>query len=128
MQEMQVQPLGRKIPWRREWQSTPVFLFWKFHEQRNLAGFSLWATLLQRVGQDLATKWASLNSAGKESTCNAKDLGLIPGLGRSAGEGKGYTLQYSGLENSMDCNSMDPWGRKESDTTERLSLSLTLSD
>ena len=42
-------------------------------------------------------------SAGKESTCNVGDLGLIPGLGRSPGEGKGYTLQYSGLENSMDC-------------------------
>ena len=42
-------------------------------------------------------------SAGKESACNAGDLGLIPGLGRSPGEGKGYLLQYSGLENSMDC-------------------------
>ena len=42
-------------------------------------------------------------SAGKESTCNAGDLGLIPGLGRSPGEGKGYPLQYSGLENSMEC-------------------------
>ena len=41
-------------------------------------------------------------SAGKESACNAGDLGLIPGLGRSPGEGKGYSLQYSGLENSMD--------------------------
>ena len=40
---------------------------------------------------------------GKESTCNAGDLGSIPGLGRSPGEGKGYALQYSGLENSMDC-------------------------
>ena len=57
-------------------------------------------------------------SAGKESTCNAGDLGLIPGLGRSPGEGKGYPLQYSGLENSID----SLWGRKESDTTERLSL------
>ena len=38
-------------------------------------------------------------SAGKESACNAGDL---PGLGRSPGEGKGYPLQYSGLENSMD--------------------------
>ena len=57
-------------------------------------------------------------SAGKESTCNAGDLGLIPGLGRSPGEGKGYTLQYSGLENSMD----SPWGHKELDTTEQLSL------
>ena len=43
------------------------------------------------------------SSAGKESTCNVGDLGLIPGLGISSGEGKGYPLQYSGLENSMDC-------------------------
>jgi len=42
-------------------------------------------------------------SAGKESTCNARDLDSIPGLGRSPGEGKGYPLEYSGLENSMDC-------------------------
>ena len=41
-------------------------------------------------------------SAGKESTCNVGDLGWIPGLGRFPGEGKGYPLQYSGLENSMD--------------------------
>ena len=42
-------------------------------------------------------------SDGKESTCNVGNPGLIPGLGRSAGEGKSYSLQYSGLENSMDC-------------------------
>ena len=42
-------------------------------------------------------------SAGEESPCNARDLGSIPGLGRSLGERKGYPLQYSGLENSMDC-------------------------
>ena len=41
-------------------------------------------------------------SAGKESACNG-DLSSIPGLGRSPGEGKGYPLQYSGLDNSMDC-------------------------
>ena len=41
-------------------------------------------------------------SAGKDSACNAADLGSIPGLGRSLGEGKSYPLQYSGLENSMD--------------------------
>ena len=40
-------------------------------------------------------------SGGKESACNVGDLGLIPGLGRSPGEGNGYPLQYSGLENSM---------------------------
>jgi len=63
----------RKIPQRRDRLPTPVFL-----------GFPG-------------------GSAGKESTCDAGDLGLIPGLGRSPGEGKGYPLQYSGLENSMDC-------------------------
>ena len=42
------------------------------------------------------------SSAGKESACNVGDLELIPGLGRSPGEGKGYPLQYSGLKNSMD--------------------------
>ena len=42
------------------------------------------------------------SSVGKESTCNAGDPRLIPGSGRYPGEGKGYPLQYSGLENSMD--------------------------
>ena len=42
-------------------------------------------------------------STGKESACNVGDLGVILGLGRSPGEGQGYALQYSGLENSMDC-------------------------
>ena len=62
-----------KIPWRRDRLPSPVFL-----------GFPC-------------------GSAGKESTCNVGDLGLILGLGKSLGEGKGYPLQYSGLENSMDC-------------------------
>ena len=53
----------------------------------------------------------------------AGDLGSIPGLGGSPGEGKGYPLHYSGLENSMDYSL---WGRKESDTTEQPSLSLLL--
>ena len=61
-----------KIPWRRDRLPTPEFL-----------GFPC-------------------GSAGKESTCSMGDLGLIPGLGRSPGEGKGYPLQYSCLENSMD--------------------------
>ena len=62
-----------KIPWRRDRLPTGVFL-----------GFPC-------------------GSAGKETTCNAGDLGSIAGLGRTPGEGKGYSLQYSGLENSMDC-------------------------
>ena len=60
-----------KIPWRRDRLLTPVFL-----------GFPC-------------------GSVGKESVCNAGDLGLIPGLRGSPGEGKGYPLQYSGLENSI---------------------------
>ena len=52
------------------------------------------------------------SSAGKESACNAGDLGSIPGLGRSPGGGKGYPFQYFGLES--------PGGCKEPDTTEPL--------
>ena len=63
------------------------------------------------------------SSVGKESACNAGDPGSIPGLGRSPGEGIGYPLQYSGLENSKDC--INPWGCKELDTTEQLSLHFT---
>ena len=62
-----------KIHWKRDRLHTPVFL-----------GFPY-------------------GSAGKESTCNEGDLGLIPGLGRSPGERKEYPVWYSGLENSMDC-------------------------
>jgi len=65
------------------------------------------------------------SSVGKESTCNAGDPGSIPRLGRSTGEGKGYPLQYSGLENSMDCI---VHGVTESDTTEWLSLHFRLED
>ena len=61
-----------KICWRRDRLPTPVFL-----------GFPC-------------------GSACKESACNARDLDLIPGLGRSPGEGKSYPFQYSGLENSTD--------------------------
>ena len=56
----------------------------------------------------------------KESACNVGDLGSIPGLRRSPGEGKGYPLQYSGLENSMNC--IVHGGHKELDTTKGLSL------
>ena len=73
MQETLVQFLVGKIGWRRDRLPTLVFL-----------GFPC-------------------GSAGKESACNAGDLGSIPRLGRSPGEGKDYLLQYSGLENSMDC-------------------------
>ena len=66
-------PVVRKIHWRRDRLPTAVFL-----------GFPC-------------------DSAGKEFAFNVGDLGLIPGWGKSSGEGKGYPLQYSGLENSMNC-------------------------
>ena len=73
MQETQFNSWVGKIHWRWDRLPTPVF-----------SGFPG-------------------GSAGKESSCNVGDLGSIPGLGRSPGEGKGYPLQYSGLENSMGC-------------------------
>ena len=58
------------------------------------------------LGEELRFMGRTLDWPGgshdKESTCNAGDLGLIPGLERSLGEGNGYLLQYSCLENSMD--------------------------
>ena len=73
LQEPQFDFWVRKICWRRDRLPTSVFL-----------GFPC-------------------GSAGKESSCKARDLGSIPALGRSPGEGKGYPFQYSGLENSMNC-------------------------
>ena len=78
MQETPVQFLGQEDPQRRDRLPTPVFL-----------GFPC-------------------GSAGKESARSVGDLGLIPGLGRSPGGGKGYPLQYSGLENCID----SPGGRR----------------
>ena len=90
LQETLVRFLGQTVCWGRDGLPIPVFL--------SFPG----------------------GSAGKESTGNAGDLGLIPGLGRSAGERKGCPLQYSGLENSTDCTVC---AVTESDKTESLSLS-----
>ena len=90
MQETWVQPWIGKIPWRRDRLPTPVFL-----------GFP--------GGSD-----------GIESACNAGDLGSIPGLRRSPGEGHGNPRQCSCLENPHGQRSLagySPWGCKESDTT-----------
>ena len=74
-------------------------------------------------------------SEGKDSACNVENPGSIPGSGRSPGEGNGNAFRYPCLEKSMDggaWQAYSPWGRKESDTTERLHLILdpggTLSD
>ena len=67
------------------------------------------------------------SSDGTESACNAGDLGSILGSGRSPGEGNGNPLQYTCLENPMDSLvDHSPWGRKESDVTEQLTISLLL--
>ena len=68
----------------------------------NIAFLSCQAQGQSRNTDALNISGLLFGSAGRESTCNEGDLGLIPGLGRSPGEGKGYPLQYSGLENSMD--------------------------
>ena len=60
MQETWVPPLVGKIPWKRKWQSTPVFLPRKFHRQRSLVGYSTWGC--RRVRHDLATKQQHQNS------------------------------------------------------------------
>ena len=69
-------------------------------------------------------------SDGKESACNAGDLGSIPGLGRSPGVGHGNPFQYSCLENSHGWRGLagySPWGHKELDMTERLSTAQTIA-
>ena len=71
------------------------------------AGHKAWPSSHHQLDRASALRKGSSDfpnsSVGKESACNARDPGSIPGSGRSAGEGKGYLLQYSGLENSMDC-------------------------
>ena len=79
----------------------------------------IWARALLRAKVVLLTP-APDGSVGRESACNAGDPGLIPGSGRSAGEGRGSPLQYSGQENSIDCI---VHGVTKAETTERLSLS-----
>ena len=74
---------------------------------------AMWETWVQSLGwEDPQEKGKATHSsilgfpcfsAGKVYACNVGDLGSIPELGRSAGEGKDYPFQYSGLENSMDC-------------------------
>ena len=64
-------------------------------------------------------------SAVKESACNVGDLGSIPWLGGSPGEGNSYSLQYSGLENSMDTGAWHTTVHGAAETTEQLALSFS---
>ena len=63
----------------------------------------LFPLFLLHVSVGIFLKEFPCGSAGEESVGNAGDLGLVPGLGTSPGEGKGYPLQYSGLKNFLDC-------------------------
>ena len=76
-----------KVPWRREQAPTPVFL----------PGDPWWAAV-----SGITQSRTRLKRLSSSSSSNVGDLGLIPGLGRSPGEGNSYSLQYSDLENSMD--------------------------
>ena len=101
-------PWVGKIPWRRKWQPTPVLLPGKSHVWRSLVGYSPWGCKeLDKIEQlhfHFSLDWGfPCGSAGKKSTCNVGDPGSTPGLGITPGEGKSYPLQYSGLENFMDC-------------------------
>ena len=92
-----------------------LYKLWKLH-----SSFIIWRWF--RIQNRSDQVWGFPDrSVGKESASNAGDLGLILGLGTSPGEGKGYPLQYCGLENFTDCV---VHGVSESDMTERLSLSL----
>ena len=106
-------PWVGKIPWRRACQPSPVFLAGESPWTEEPGG--LQSIQFQRVG-------FLASSAGKESACNAGDPSSIRGSGVSPGKGKGYSLQYSGLENPYRQRSLagsSSWGHK--DTTEQLS-------
>ena len=119
MQETWVGSAGRskKIAWRREWQPAPVFLPGTSHGQRSLVGCSPWGHKESDTTkcinsnsnnkddyslQYLFIEGFPCDSEGKVSACNAGDLGLIPGSGRSPGEGNSNLLWYSCLENPME--------------------------
>ena len=101
-------PWVGKTPWRRKWQSTPVFLPGESHGRRGLVGYSPRGRKESDTTERLhLTSPKSIlgfpgGSEVKASTSNAGDLGSIPGLGRSPGEGNGNPLQYSCLENPLD--------------------------
>ena len=115
--------------WRRKWQPTAVFLPGESQGRGSLVDCHLWGrtesdtteVTWHQQQQQSTTKGFPGDSDGKECTCNAGDLGTIPGLGRSPG---GNPLQYSCLENPQEQRSLagySPWGCKELDTTEQLS-------
>ena len=94
-------PWVGKIPWRREWLPTPVFLPGEFHGIYSPRGRQESDTTEQL---SLTHSCIPGDASGKEAATavDIRDLGLIPGSGRLPGEGNGNPLQYSCLENPMD--------------------------
>ena len=111
-------------------------VLWEIHQTPRSAPQPPGISRLYYCQAETGTKQAHIlgfpgGLAGKESTCNVGDLGLIPGLGRSPGEGHGNPLQYSCLENLHGQRSLvgySPWGHKELDTTEQLNTKVVVKD
>ena len=102
--------------------SCPAHMVLHTPHSLQVSSFRTWSFQMLQVRQEIQSvivlsseqKGLPCGSAGKETACNAGDLGLIPGLRRSPGERKGYPLQYSGLENSMDCTVHGvPWTQSQ---------------
>ena len=111
MRETWVRSLGWEDALEEDIATCSSILAWRIPWTEGFGGLQSMGS--QRVRHNRVTKHIILQHAtitkgfpcgsdGKESSCNAEDLGSIPGLGRSPGEGKSYPLQYSGLDNSMD--------------------------
>ena len=118
---MSVEHASQEHPPELQPQPTTILLnFGSFTAQETFGNVQRhWTSLVAQM-----VKGFPCNSDGKESTCNVKDLGSIPGLGRSTGGEHGHPLHYFCLENLHGQRSLvghSPWGRKESDMTERLS-------
>ena len=91
------------LPWSDGSRPAMILIFWmlSFKPAFSLSSFTFIKRLFSPSLRFVLGFFCG--SAGKESTCSVGDLGSIPWLRRSPGEGNGYPLQYSGMENSMDC-------------------------
>ena len=134
-------PGSGRFLWRREWQSTPIFLLRKSHRQRSLESYSSWGrkqpdtserlTLISYIFPQAALsipkalKGFPGGSDGKESACNAEDPGSVPGSGRFLWRREWQPTpiflprEYHGQRSLV---SYSPWGRIESDVTEQRTL------
>ena len=141
MREIWVRSWVRKIPWRRKWQPTPVFLPGESHGWRSLVGYSPWgrkeSDTTERLHPEPRTQCRKGlilligpyhsglpgGSVIKNSPANvgdARDMGLIPGLGRFPWSRKWQPTSVFLPGKSHRQRSYSPWGHKKSDTTQRM--------